>query len=194
MTKNVLNQQFITKLWTSLEKRKSVSKMTVNSSELTNVLYTIWKINQLETDETMIDGSVSIEGYLVPAFLKKLVFPRITLTGSNSEQALVQFEIDETIKGKVLSKREMLDITEAIYGTQRKPGVSEQVWELINTPRSISDYRTQLTVDETSVSNTFEVGLYPLNTVYTFIKEKYSGMDVTDAIDDFIINIVNEIR
>lgn len=190
MTENVLTKDFVKSIYETLESRKSISRLNFGLDDLTNVLTTIWVINDLELYSTQIDEGVAIEGYEIPAVFSGMVFPFISLTGSRTDERLVKFSIQEDLGGKVLTKLEMLDVAAGIYGSQRQGPVTKDISDTTKLGRSLSDYHEYLTSTEENVSSFFKVGNFPIHPVsHIFIKSIHSGMDVTNAIEEYLIGI-----
>lgn len=189
---NVLTKDLVTAMFESIKRNKTVGGLLLTEQDLTDVFYTIWTINSTPAMETKIKGTeILIDGYQVPKCLENLYVGPVSLTGTKDEIELLDWVISDEIEGRVLTKREMFDITQALYSSQRKEAAFIDVNHSVITP--ISNFKTRL-ANQTFVCINFSTGAFPIITRYDFVKQRFMGMDRSLAIDEFIIDVINKIK
>lgn len=192
LTGNILTQDLINSVFDSVYRNKTVGGITLTKQDLTNVLYTIWTINSLEeTDSTIGETNVQLEGYQIPKCFESLYVGPVTLTGTKDERKLLKWVVADDINGEVLTKRQMLDISQSLYSTQRKESV---LIEVDNTNlQSVALFKPRFCVGSNVCVN-FSVGEYPLEIDVDFLNPRFLGMDKSLAIDEFIVDVINKIK
>lgn len=192
LTGNILTKDLVTTMFESIKRNKTVGGLSLTEQDLTDVFYTIWTINSTPAIEAKIEGTeISIDGYLVPKCLESLYVGPVSLTGTKDEVELLDWVISDEVEGRVLTKREMSDITQSLYSSQRKEAAFIDVNHSVITP--ISNFKTRL-ANQTSVCVNFSTGAFPIVTKYDFVKQRFMGMDKSLAIDEFIIDVINKIK
>jgi len=192
LTGNVLTKDLVTAMFESIKRNKTVGGLLLTEQDLTDVFYTIWTINSTPAMEAKIEGTdISIDGYQVPKCLESLYVGPVSLTGTKDEIELLDWVISDEVEGRVLTKREMFDITQSLYSSQRKEAAFVDVNHSVITP--ISNFKTRL-ANQTSVCVNFSTGAFPIITRYDFVKQRFMGMDKSLAIDEFIIDVINKIK
>lgn len=190
---NLLTHKFIADVYSTLENRRTISRMNFTKQDIQNVLGTIWIINSMDKYDTMIDTNISLSDYEIPSMFKQLVFPLITLSGNDEEERLVKFEFEEGLSIDIPSRLKMIDIANAIYGSQREKVSTFNVEDIVKSPRPLSEYTTNITVGD-SVTTRYEDGIYPINTIVDiFVKQKYGSLSTDLAIENYI-NIACALR
>lgn len=185
---NKLTNEFISTMFTKLEANKNIGHVGFTRDNIRDVLYTIWKINMLEMYDTNLSGEIGLTGYGVPPVFADLVFPPVSIDGTNDTQRLVVFTVDEEVTGKILTKSEMYTIGNAIYGSRRKSCVLQNVDSTTATGAKITDYLLQLTVDERSTGIGFVLGTYPIHPVqHMFVKPHLASMSIAYAMDEYFL-------
>jgi hypothetical protein len=192
LTGNVLTKDLVATMFESIKRNKTTGGLSLTEQDLTDVFYTIWAINSTPAMETKIKGTeVLIDGYKIPKCLESLYVGPVSLTGTKDEIELLDWVISDEVKGRVLTKREMLDIAQSLYSSQRKEAAFIDVNHSVITP--ISNFKTRL-ADQTSVCINFSNGAFPIVAKYDFVKPRFMGMDKSLAIDEFIVDVINRIK
>jgi hypothetical protein len=173
---------------------KSISKAQFTQEDIDNLIFTVAKINQLDINATNITSDISVIGYQVPEFVKDLVLPYVSLTGSRTETRLVEFEVEDLPKGRVLTRMEMFTVSAAIYGCQRATVSMVDLPELIATAVPLSSINDVLAVDDEYVSQIFKIGAFPIIPTLPFIKKEYSAMGYDFAVEEWVISILGSFK
>lgn len=184
---NVLKEDFVCTIYNSLLLRKQVGRVNFSLDDLRNVIFTIWEYNKLPLYQTMFDESqILVEGYVIPEMFASLVHEGYTLTGATDEHILVNWSGDEArlVGAKVLSKIEMADITNAIYGSQKSQAQFKEL-KVKTSYLPISGIKDQFSNGE-FVYQSFREKSFPVVISQHFIKDCFLGADHDVMLQEYV--------
>ena len=190
---NVLTNKLVEDLYASLDKNKTIGRLNFKIEELADVLFTIYTINNVGFNETHINDVTLVAGYEIPTFLEGMVFPRITLKGTEDGVNLAVWSVEKDFMSKrILSKSQMLDMITALYGCVRKPA-EKTVLGATNVGTAVADIHAHI-VQDGFVSSNHTPGLFPVVLTTDFVRERYLGRKVEYAFEDFIISVIAKLK
>lgn len=176
---NLLTNQFITLVSNRIFRlnRNKTERVEKEIKELvTDVLTTIWTINNVGLYDKTVTGIYEVKDYKVPAMFHSLVFEPITYDGTKFDNVAFTFTVAADVKGKVLTPTQMQEWCDYLYGHLNSRADMVSIADKSEAIRCYSNMGPFKAIDNEVAGIGFELGNYPLIPTLTgLINVKFGG-------------------
>lgn len=179
-------------LYTLIENKRKVGRMSLDKDTFVRFLNTINYINSLGEDDTMINN-VPMSDWKISPFFSFLIYPeKVSVTNARGEVDLISRPVVDASKEPTMSLSEFRSVHD-VMSTLMRSNASEVLISELRRPVTLSNVINRLTTDGVFTTMSEDVGHFPILVKHEFVKPKLNIYDVNESVSEKFRAIIDSL-